>query len=311
MTVLALTGGVGGAKLALGLARVLPPKEIVFAVNTGDDFEHFGLHISPDVDTLIYTLADRANKKTGWGREEETWSFESSMKQLGGDTWFRLGDKDLATHVYRSSLLATGATVTEATEKISRSFGIMHRVLPMSDDPVRTMVSTNEGVLAFQDYFVRRKCEPTVSSIEYQGGTSARLNPELDLSTVSKVILCPSNPYLSIDPLLSISELADFLQNTKVPVVAVSPIVKGLALKGPTAKMMRELGIRPSAVTVATHYQDLISGFVLDQEDSEHSSEIQSMGLRTAEFQTIMRTFEDRVQLARDVLGFCETLSSD
>ncbi|MCY3883703.1 MAG: 2-phospho-L-lactate transferase [Gammaproteobacteria bacterium] len=311
MTVLALTGGVGGAKLALGLAHVMSPEDVVFLVNTGDDFEHFGLHISPDVDTLVYTLADQVNKETGWGRTDETWSFESSMKRLGGDTWFRLGDKDLATHVYRSSLLSTGSTLTEATQEIAHSFQIEHQVLPMSDDPVRTMVSTNEGVLPFQDYFVRRRCEPTVSAIEYQGGAVARLNLELDLESVSKVILCPSNPYLSIDPLLSISELAEFLQGTSVPVVAVSPIVKGLALKGPTAKMMRELGIQPSATTVASHYRDLISGFVLDQEDAEHSAEICRMGLRTAEFQTIMRTFDDRVQLARDVLGFCETLSND
>lgn len=311
MTVLALTGGVGGAKLALGLAHVLSPADIVFVVNTGDDFEHFGLHISPDVDTLVYTLADRANKQTGWGLEDETWNFESSMKQLGGDTWFRLGDKDLATHVYRSSLLSTGATLTEATEKIAQSFGIQHRILPMSDDPVRTKVSTNEGILPFQDYFVRRRCEPTVSAIEYQGGSAARMNPKLDLESVTSVIICPSNPYLSVDPLLSVSELADFLQSTSVPVVAVSPIVKGLALKGPTAKMMRELGIQPSAITVAKHYGGLISGFVLDQEDEEHSVEINGMGLQTAEFQTIMRTFEDRVQLARDVLSFCETLSND
>ena len=311
MTVLALTGGVGGAKLALGLAHVMSPEDVVFLVNTGDDFEHFGLHISPDVDTLVYTLADRANKETGWGREDETWSFESSMKQLGGDTWYRLGDKDLATHVYRSSLLSTGSTLTEATQEIAHSFQIEHRVLPMSDDPVRTMVATNEGILPFQDYFVRRQCEPTVTGIEYQGGAAARLNPELNLDSISKVILCPSNPYLSIDPLLSISELAGFLRTTSVPVVAVSPIVKGLALKGPTAKMMRELGIQPSATTVASHYQDLISGFVLDQEDANHSAEINRMGLRTAEFQTIMRTFDDRVQLASDVLGFCETLSSD
>lgn len=310
MTVLALTGGVGGAKLALGLAHVLSSEEIVFLVNTGDDFEHFGMHIAPDVDTLIYTLADRANRETGWGRENETWSFESSMKQLGGDTWFRLGDKDLATHVYRSSLLSKGATLTEATREISRSFGVKHEVLPMSDDQVRTVVSTSEGVLAFQEYFVRRQCEPTVSRIEYQGGSEARLNPKLNLDSVSSVIVCPSNPFLSIDPVLSLSDLANFLRSTSVPVVAVSPIVKGLALKGPTAKMMRELGISPSATTVAEHYLGLISGFVLDREDEDLSDEIRRMGIRTTACQTIMRTFDDRVQLGRSVLDFCEILAN-
>lgn len=309
MTVLALTGGVGGAKLALGLAHVLSSQEVVFLVNTGDDFEHLGMHISPDVDTLIYTLAEQANRETGWGRENETWNFESSMKELGGDTWFRLGDKDLATHVFRSSLLRQGKTLTEATEKIARSFGIEHEVLPMSDDPVRTMVATAAGVLPFQEYFVRRRCEPTVLGIEYQGGTNARLNSKLDLDSVTAVIICPSNPFLSIDPLLSISALASFLRSTSVPVVAVSPIVKGLALKGPTAKMMRELGIQPSATTVADHYRDLISGFVVDNEDKELGKEISRLGVRTTALQTIMRTFDDRVQLGRSVLGFCKTLA--
>ena len=235
---------------------------------------------------------------------------ESSMKQLGGDTWFRLGDKDLATHVYRSSLLSKGATLTEATREISRSFGVKHEVLPMSDDPVRTVVSTSEGVLAFQEYFVRRQCEPTVSRIEYQGGSEARLNPKLNLDSVSSVIVCPSNPFLSIDPILSLSDLANFLRSTSVPVVAVSPIVKGLALKGPTAKMMRELGISPSATTVAEHYLGLISGFVLDREDEDLSDEIRRMGIRTTAFQTIMRTFDDRVQLGRSVLDFCEILAN-
>ncbi len=310
MTVLALTGGVGGAKLALGLAHVLSPEEIIFLVNTGDDFDHFGMHISPDVDTLIYTLANRANPETGWGRENETWSFESSLKQLGGDTWFRLGDKDLATHVYRTSLLSNGATLTEATAKIARSFGVEHEVLPMSDDSVRTVVGTSEGVLPFQEYFVRRQCEPTVSRIEYQGGASANLNPKLDLDSVSTVIVCPSNPFLSIDPILSVPEIAGFLRNTSVPVVAVTPIVKGLALKGPTAKMMRELGVQPSATTVAEHYRDLISGFVLDREDEELSVQIRRMGVQTATLQTIMRTFDDRVELGRSVLDFCETLAN-
>ena len=293
----------------MGLAHVLSPEEIVFLVNTGDDFEHFGMHISPDVDTLVYTLANQANQETGWGRESETWSFESSMEQLGGDTWFRLGDKDLATHVYRSFLLRNGATLTEATENIARSFGVEHEVLPMSDDSVRTVVDTSEGVLPFQEYFVRRKCEPIVSGIEYRGGPSASLNPKLDLETISAVIVCPSNPFLSIDPLLSIKKLASFLRSASIPVVAVSPIVRGLALKGPTAKMMRELGVQPSATAVAEHYRDLISGFVLDIEDEDLCTEIRRMGVRATTFQTIMRTFDDRVQLGRSVLNYCETLA--
>ncbi len=307
MTVLALTGGVGGAKLALGLAQVLEEKEVVFLVNTGDDFEHLGLKISPDIDTLTYTLAGIENRTTGWSREGDTLNFLSALEELGGETWFRLGDKDLALHAMRTNLLREGESLTGATAHICSALGVKHQVLPMSDDPVRTVVTTTEGALPFQEYFVRRKCEPAVSRIDYEGAEAARLNPCLKLDEISSVIICPSNPYLSVDPLLSINELSEFLRNTSVPVVAVSPIVRGMALKGPTAKLMKELGFEADARNVARHYQPFIKGFVLDHQDREYISDVERLGLQATALQTIMRTLDDRIELAKQVLEYCST----
>ncbi len=305
--ILAITGGVGGAKLALGLARLLGPDEVAFAVNTGDDFEHLGLEICPDLDTLTYTLADLANPDTGWGRRDETWQFLETLEALGGETWFRLGDRDLALHVRRSGLLAAGATRTEAAATIAAGLGVRHRLLPMSDDPVRTTVHTADGPLAFQHYFVRDRCAPAVTGFEFQGADAARPSPALLawLDGADGVIICPSNPFVSVDPMLAIPGLREALRAGGAPVVAVSPIVRGAALKGPAAKMMQELDLPTSAVQVAEHYGDLLDGFVLDQQDAGLEPRVR---VPCVVAQTVMVTLRDRMDLAAAVLDFIARL---
>ncbi len=305
---IAISGGVGGAKLCLGLAQILTADEIAFVVNTGDDFEHFGLHISPDLDTLMYTLAGLSNPDTGWGRQNESWNFIAALKALGGETWFNLGDADLATHVMRTQLLAAGNNLTEVTATLSRRMGIEHAVLPMSNDPVRTIVHTHNGDLPFQHYFVRERCEPSVRGFEFVGSANARLPVEIQQwltdPALAGVIICPSNPYVSIDPILSLPEFADWLSATEVPVVAVSPIVGGEAIKGPTAKMMRELSVSASAAAIAERYRDIIDGFVIDQRDATLTSRVAALGIETIVAQTIMVTLSDRIDLARTVIDF-------
>ena len=310
MTVLALTGGIGGAKLALGLSRVLTTDEVVFLVNTGDDFEFHGLQISPDVDTLTYTLAGVVDTKKGWGRADESWNFASTIADYGGETWFQLGDKDIALHVLRTQMLKAGDSLTAVTSRVAKSLSVGHRILPMSDDPVRTMLNTNEGRLTFQDYFVRKKCAPVVTEIDYEGAASATLNPALDLENVSKVIICPSNPYLSVGPMLALPQLAEFLRRATIPVVAVSPIIQGSAIKGPTAKMMIELGIESSTENVAKHYREYINGFVVDRQDIEKVPFVEKLGIRVCSEQTIMRSLKDRIDLAHSVLKFADSLGT-
>jgi LPPG:FO 2-phospho-L-lactate transferase len=307
---LAITGGVGGAKLALGLAQILSPDELCFAVNTGDDFEHLGLYIAPDVDTLTYTLADISNTETGWGQAGETWHFMESLEQLGGETWFRLGDRDLALHVTRSQMLAAGNSLSEATAHICRTLGVRHRVLPMSDDPVRTTVHTANGPLAFQHYFVRDRCQPAVQGFDFAGIEDATLNPQIQQclsgpDKVDAIIICPSNPFVSIDPLLNIPGARAALQAAGVPIVAVSPIVGGSAIKGPTAKMMTELKVPASAQQIAHHYGDLLSGLVLDQQDQDLHGTLQTP---TIVANTVMVTLQDRVDLGHAVLRYIDSL---
>ncbi len=305
--ILAITGGVGGAKLSLGLARLLGPEEVAFAVNTGDDFEHLNLEICPDLDTLTYTLASLANTDTGWGRRDETWSFLAALKELGGETWFQLGDKDLALHVTRTGMLQAGASRTEAAAAIAHALGVDHRILPMSDDPVRTLVHTAAGPLAFQHYFVRDRCQPAVTGFEFHGANTARPNPALLdwLAQADGVVICPSNPFVSVDPMLNIPGIRQALAAAPAPVVAVSPIVGGAAIKGPAAKMMRELQLPASADQVAAHYGDLLDGFVLDQQDSDLVGAIE---VPTVVAQTVMLTLRDRMDLAETVLEFIEEL---
>jgi LPPG:FO 2-phospho-L-lactate transferase len=309
--VVALSGGIGGAKLALGLYRVLAPGELTVIVNTGDDFEHLGLTVCPDLDTTLYTLAGLSNPELGWGRRDETWTFMAALKQLGGETWFRLGDADLALHLARTQRLASGATLSAVTAEFARRLGVTASLVPMSDEPVRTRVSTSEGELAFQEYFVRRRCEPSVRAITFSGATTARAAPDalaaLTSSALEAVILCPSNPYLSLDPLLAVPELAAALAASRAPVIAVSPLVGGEAIKGPTAKIMRELGLAPTAHSIARHYGSRLDGFVLDRADAEQAPTI---GCPVHVTDTVMRSLDDRERLAREVLGFARTLAA-
>ncbi|MSQ97742.1 MAG: 2-phospho-L-lactate transferase [Xanthomonadales bacterium] len=309
---LAITGGVGGAKLALGLSKILPPEQLAFAVNTGDDFRHLGLLISPDIDTLMYTLSGDNNTETGWGRKGESWQFMDALAQLGGETWFQLGDKDLALHVERTRRLAAGESLTRCTSALAASLGIAHPIWPMSDDSVSTQVLTAGGPLAFQHYFVRDKCVPVVTGFAFQGSGNARINLEilhwLDQPDLAGVILCPSNPFVSIDPLLSLPGMRERLARCEAPVIAVSPIVAGAAIKGPAAKMMHELSLPVSATAVLRHYADFLDGFIVDERDSELQAELDSSGVAIKNAQTVMDSLEDRVALARVCVEFCASL---
>lgn len=312
--IVALSGGVGGAKLALGLAQVLPSNRLSIVANTGDDFEHLGLHISPDIDTLLYTLAGVNNPDTGWGRNAETWSFMSELENLRMDCWFKIGDKDLAVHLYRTDSLRKGQSLTGVTADIAARLGVSARVMPMSDDPVRTFVDTDEGRLAFQDYFVRRKCRPAVTGIQFDGSATARpsraFEQLLQSPETAGIVICPSNPFLSIDPILSIPGIAGLIAGSAAPVVAVSPIVRGDALKGPTARIMTELGLSVTACTVARHYEHLIDGFILDTADGSLASSIAESGLAVQVTNTVMRSMDDRTSLARAVLNFIRQLQN-
>ncbi len=307
MAYLALTGGIGGAKLALGLTHVLGPEEVVFVVNTGDDFEHLGLHISPDLDTLTYTLAGRSNTDTGWGRGDESWHFMAALEELGGETWFQLGDRDLALHVERTRMLAAGATLTEVSRHVCASLGIDQPILPMSDDPVRTIVHTPEGTLSFQHYFVRDRCKPEVTGFEFQGAGEAAPNPRIleVLRDCRGILICPSNPFVSVDPILAVPGMRAALESCPAPLVAVSPIVGDRAIKGPTAKMMRELDVPSTARQVALHYGDLLDGFLLDEQDAAQHG---TLPVPTAVAQSVMVTLEDRIGLAESAVRFIEDL---
>jgi LPPG:FO 2-phospho-L-lactate transferase len=310
--ILALAGGVGGAKLSRGLADQLAPESLTIAVNTGDDFEHLGFSISPDLDTVMYTLAGLQNPQTGWGIAGDTFHCMSALDAAGGETWFRLGDQDLATHIERTRQLARGSTLSEVTARLCRAHGVGHRIVPMSDDAVRTLVHTDEGTLAFQDYFVRRRAEPRVARLEYAGAASARLSAGFEQALIdpqlAAVVICPSNPHLSIAPLLALADLRRRLAICRVPVVAVSPIIGGEAVKGPAAKLMRELGTEPSALAVARFYEGLIDGFVFDQIDAAQAEAIGELGIAPCVASTIMTSAADRTRLAERVLSFADGL---
>lgn len=309
---LALSGGVGGAKLALGLTHVLTPDSLRIVVNTGDDFEHLGLTICPDLDTLLYTLSSLGNPETGWGRANETDTFMRALKQLGGDTWFFLGDGDLATHIERTRRLHAGQTLSQVTTDFAQTLGIQAPITPMTNDPVRTVVETPDGPLPFQHYFVRERCEPKALGFRFVGAADAKPHPEfmaaLHSSDLAGVIICPSNPFVSVDPLLALPGVKDAIKNCGAPVIAVSPIVGGQALKGPAAKMMAELGLDVSALSVARHYDGLLDGFVLDRADKSLESGVSALGPDVLVTNTVMTTLADRVELARQVVDFCERL---
>jgi len=308
--VLALSGGVGGAKLALGLDQVLGQGELSIVANTADDFVHLGLTVCPDLDSVMYALAGINNTEVGWGRARETWSFMAAVEELGGETWFQLGDKDLATNVERSRRLSDGDSLTEVTASLCGALGIRARLLPMSDQPVSTVVHTESGPLPFQEYFVKQRSEPVITGFEFAGLDQAIANPAwlslLEDDALRAIIICPSNPYISIDPMLSLDGVRDALRECPAPVVAVSPIIGDQAVKGPTAKMMTELGIESSASNVASHYGDLLDGFVLDSEDAGYATAIDVPCLSTS---TLMVSLDDRTQLAGQVLAFCDRLA--
>jgi LPPG:FO 2-phospho-L-lactate transferase len=270
--ILALAGGVGGARLANGLARILPPGELTVAVNTGDDFEHLGLHISPDPDTVMYTLAGLNDTKRGWGLAGETFHAMAAIQRLGGEDWFALGDNDLATHLERTRRLKAGETLSEITADFCARLGIRQTILPATDDRLRTVVLTEGEKLAFQDYFVRRRCEPVVTGLTFEGASKAKPSPGLAAlmrsHSLTGIIICPSNPFLSIDPILAIPGIRDWLTERRTPCIAISPLIGGKAVKGPIAKMMAERSLKATPRAIAEHYDGLIDGLIIDRADA-------------------------------------------
>ncbi len=308
--ILALAGGVGGAKLALGLSFVLPPEALTVAVNTADDFEHLGFSISPDLDTVMYTLAGIANPETGWGRQGESWTVMDALGALGGETWFRLGDKDLATHIERTRRLRAGESLSSVMRDLAARLGVKPALVPMSDDPVRTMVATGQGELAFQDWFVRLQCKPAVTSVRFAGADTARPHPALlDTGGLRGIVVCPSNPFVSVAPILAVPGVRAALVATRAPRIAVTPIVGGQAIKGPAAKMLAELGHDVSALGVARHYKEWVDGFVLDAQDAVLAPAITALGMRVKVADTMMRNDADKRRLAAEVLEFVDELA--
>jgi LPPG:FO 2-phospho-L-lactate transferase len=310
--VVALCGGVGGSKLALGLSRVMAGADLTVVGNTGDDFEHLGLAVSPDLDTIMYTLAGLADPQRGWGRAEESWTFMGALERLGGASWFQLGDGDLATHVERTRRLAAGEELSAVTADFCRRLGIAARVLPMTDDRVRTRLRTSAGWLELQDYLVRRRCAPTVSELTYQGAAAARPHPQVLAAlrdpALRAVIICPSNPFISIAPMLAVPGMYEAVARAPAPVLAVSPIIGGRAVKGPIAKMMAELGLDVSATAVAQLYEGLIDAYVLDRTDA---GEAEALGIPVTMAHTLMVTMEDREALARQVLASADAVAGN
>jgi LPPG:FO 2-phospho-L-lactate transferase len=306
--IVVLTGGVGGAKLVLGLMQVCPPEDITAIVNTGDDFRHLGLAISPDIDTLLYTLSGRANAAQGWGREGETWSFMDALKSLDGEDWFLLGDGDMALHVLRSHMLASGETLSAVTARFATAWGLGLKILPMSDDAVATHVSTDAGDLPFQRYFVEQRCVPAVRAIRFEGAEQANPAPGV-MEAISDpatraIVIAPSNPWLSVDPILAVPGVREALAARKAPVVAVSPIVGGQAVKGPTAKLMGELGLGVTNQAIAAHYEGVIDALLVDVRDGG-----EGLDIAHAVTDTLMKTLDDRARVARAALDLAERIA--
>lgn len=313
--ILALSGGVGGAKLALGLANTISDERLTVVVNTADDFEHLGLNISPDLDTLMYTLAGESNQVQGWGLQGESWQAMKMLSRFGGDTWFQLGDRDLGTHLMRTQALNQGQTLSAITETLRQGFKVPQKILPMTDDPVRTFVKTEQGQLAFQHYFVRECCQPKVTGFHFDGLDQAKAQQGfaelLQDPALGAVVICPSNPFVSIAPILHLKGISELLRQCKAPVVAISPIVSGMAIKGPTAKMMKELNMPCTALAVAQYYSDLLDGFIIDESDAKQAEEIKHLGIETLVAPTVMTSLKEKKDLAEQVLTFCHTLQKE
>jgi LPPG:FO 2-phospho-L-lactate transferase len=311
--ILGLAGGVGGAKLAHGLARVLAPGQLTIAVNTADDFRHLGLHVSPDLDSVMYKLADLNDLERGWGLRDESWQFMEMLARLGGEDWFNLGDRDLATHMMRTQRLQAGESLTQVTAGLCRSLGIEHIIAPMSDDLVGTLVETEDGVLPFQHWFVRLRCEPVVRSIRFEGVKFAKPSPPvaaaLQSDVLEAIILCPSNPFVSIDPIAAIPAIGAALLGRIVPLVAISPIIGGAAVKGPAAKMMAEMGLPVSPLGIARYYGNRIDGLVIDIEDAALAADIEREGVKVTVTRTLMQSAADEARLAEETLAFAQALA--
>ena len=306
LKVVVLAGGVGGAKMVNGLAQLVAPENLFIIANTADDFEHLGLHISPDLDTLMYTLAGLNNPQTGWGRQGESWQTLNALAQLGGPTWFNLGDKDLATHLLRTQWKRSGYPLSWITAQFCRRLKIGPTLVPMTDSPVHTLVHTDQGKLPFQEYFVRRQSQPIVQKIEFQGAAEAEINRDIisAIRMADLIVFAPSNPLLSLDPILALPGVRRILSASQTTKIAVSPIIGGQAVKGPAAKIMSELGMEVSAFGVARYLQDLLTGFVFDAADEIHRERIAGLGLNTLMTNTLMKSVEDQTRLAKELLAF-------
>ena len=303
--VLALAGGVGGAKLVVGLAHCLSPGELVVAVNTGDDEQFHGLHVSPDLDTMMYTLAGLSNPETGWGLKEDTFTALSMLRNYGADTWFNLGDRDFATHIRRTQLLRQGMTLSEVTSTLCAALGVKHTIAPMSDQPVRTVLDTPEGRLSMQEYFVKHRAQPQVSAVEYAGAEDASPSPGLDaaLARARILVICPSNPALSVQPIVAVSGMRQRLASFGGLRVAVSPIVGNDAVRGPAGRIMAGLGQEVSVVGVAQAYREFCDVLVIDKQDEALAPSVSEAGMRPVVTNTIMNSLQDRIDLAETILA--------
>ncbi len=306
LKVVVLAGGVGGAKMVNGLAQRITPENLFIIANTADDFEHLGLYISPDLDTLMYTLANLNNPETGWGREGESWRTLEALAELGGPTWFKLGDKDLATHLLRTQWKRSGYPLTWITAQLCRRLRIGPTLVPMTDSPVRTIVHTDQGKLSFQEYFARRQSQPIVQKIEFQGADEAESNRDISnaIRMADLIVFAPSNPWLSLDPILALPGMRRILTASQTTKIAVSPIIGGQAVKGPAAKIMSELNMEVSPFGVAHYLKDLLTGFVFDNVDDIHQERIAGLGLNTLMTDTLMKSVEDQARLAKELLAF-------
>ena len=303
-SVVALAGGVGGAKLALGFSYILGSDELTIVVNTADDDRFYGLHVSPDLDTVMYTLAGVSNSEMGWGLVSESFRTLERLKEYGVDAWFNLGDLDLATHLYRTKMLDEGKTLSEVCQQLAKSLGVEHKILPVTDSSIKTVLETQDGVMSFQEYFVKNQCEPVVKSIDFEGSSNCTVTPEVRQAVMNMdlLVFCPSNPFVSLAPILSVPGFKQLIESFSGRSIGVSPIVGGEAIKGPAAKMLKELGHDVSSLGVARQYVGLCNTFIIDEKDVALKEEIESLGMDVFVTQTIMETDRDKKQLAQYIL---------